>query len=141
MNAKAFLSEIQKIEKQIKNKQAERMQWRDIALNITGRYDGERVTTSGDPHRLANAVINSVDIEREIEGHIVTLYRKRQEIIGVLEQLPLQDYDLLYKIYVNGETLNDMAGERGCSYSNITTLHGMALKKVQRIIDKKVETK
>lgn len=137
MRAKEYLKEIARIEKMIENKKEEMERWRDIALNITGNYAGERVQGSGNQQKMATAVINCVDLQREIEGHIVTLYRKRQEIIGVLEQLPLQDYDLLYKIYVNGETLNDMAGERGCSYSNIATLHGMALKKVQRLIDRK----
>lgn len=137
MRAKDYLKEIARIEKMIENKKEDMERWRDIALNITGNYSGERVQGSGNQQKMATAVINRVDLQREIEGHIVTLYRKRQEIIGVLEQLPLQDYDLLYKIYVNGETLNDMAGERGCSYSNITTLHGMALKKVQRLIDRK----
>lgn len=137
MRAKEYLKEIARIEKMIENKKEDMERWRDIALNITGNYSGERVQGSGNQQKMATAVINRVDLQREIEGHIVSLYRKRQEIIGVLEQLPLQDYDLLYKIYVNGETLNDMAGERGCSYSNITTLHGMALKKVQRLIDKK----
>lgn len=141
MRAKEYLKEIARIEKMIENKKEDMERWRDIALNITGNYSGERVQGSGNQQKMATAVINRVDLQREIEGHIVTLYRKRQEIIAVLEQLPIQDYDLLYKIYVNKKTLNDMADERGCSYSNITTLHGTALKKVQRIIDKKVETK
>lgn len=141
MKAKDFLKEIARIEKLIENKKEERARWKDIALHITGNYEGERVQATGNPQKMAVAVINSVDLQREIEGHIVSLYRKRQDIIAVLEQLPIQDYDLLYKIYVNKKTLNDMADERGCSYSNITTLHGTALKKVQRIIDKKVETK
>lgn len=137
MRAKDYLKEIARIEKLIENKQYDKQRWKDIALNITPGYDGERVQFHGDPQKMATAVINSVDLEREIEADILRLYRKRQDIIAVLEQLPIQDYDLLYKIYVNKKTLNDMADERGCSYSNITTLHGTALKKVQRIIDKK----
>lgn len=136
MRAKDYLKEIARIEKLIENKKEERERWRDIALNITGSYDGERVQSSGNQQKMATAVINQVDLQREIEAHILALYRKRQDIIGVLEQLPIQDYDLLYKIYVKGNTLIDMAEERGCTYSNITTLHGTALKKVQRIIDK-----
>lgn len=136
VNAKAFLNEIRKIEKQIENKQAERMQWRDIALNITGRYDGERVNSSGDPNKMANAVINSVDIEREIDECIVRLYKRRQEIIKVIEQLPINDYDLLYKVYVQGVSFQEIADEKGCTYSNITTLHGMALKRVKKILEK-----
>jgi DNA-directed RNA polymerase specialized sigma subunit len=141
MKAKEYLKEIERIEAIIKNKREERERWRDIALHITGNYEGERVQATGNPQKMAVAAINNVDLEREIEEHILRLGRKKQEIIGVLEQLPLSDYELLYGIYVNKKTLNDMAEERGCSYSNITTLHGTALKKVQRIIDKKVETK
>lgn len=137
MKAKDFLKEIARIEKLIENKKEERERWRDIALNITGSYDGERVQSSGNQQKMATAVINSVDLEREIEADILRLYRKRQEIIGVLEELPLQDYELLYSIYVQKKSFVEVAEERGCTYSNITTNHGTALKKVQRIIDKK----
>lgn len=136
MKAKDFLKEIARIEKLIENKKEERERWRDIALNITGSYDGERVQSSGNQQKMATAVINSVDLEREIEADILRLYRKRQEIIGVLEELPLQDYELLYSIYVQKKSFVEVAEERGCTYSNITTNHGTALKKVQRIIDR-----
>lgn len=136
MKAKDFLKEIARIEKLIENKKEERERWRDIALNITGSYDGERVQSSGNQQKMATAVINSVDLEREIEADILRLYRKRQEIIGVLEELPLQDYELLYSIYVQKKSFVEVAEERGCTYSNITTNHGTALKKVQKIIDR-----
>lgn len=136
MKAKDYLKEIARIEKLIENKKEERERWRDIALNITGSYDGERVQSSGNQQKMATAVINSVDLEREIEADILRLYRKRQEIIGVLEELPLQDYELLYSIYVQKKSFVEVAEERGCTYSNITTNHGTALKKVQKIIDR-----
>ncbi|MBR1979708.1 hypothetical protein [Candidatus Proelusimicrobium excrementi] len=137
MKAKEYLKEIARIEKLIENKQLDKQRWKDIALNITPGYDGERVQSSGNMKKMETAVINSVDLEREIEADILRLYRKRQEIIGVLEELPLQDYELLYSIYVQKKSFVEVAGEKGCTYSNITTNHGTALKKVQRIIDKK----
>lgn len=136
MKAKDYLKEIARIEKLIENKQYDKQRWKDIALNITPGYDGERVQFHGDPQKMATAVINSVDLEREIEADILRLYRKRQEIIGVLEELPLQDYELLYSIYVQKKSFVEVAEERGCTYSNITTNHGTALKKVQKIIDR-----
>ena len=141
MNAKAFLSEIKKIERIIRDKQEEREQWRDMALHITGRYDGERVKGSSDPHKLENAVIHAVDIEREIDESIKKLYKRREEIINVIEQLSLNDYDLLYNVYVKGMSFQELADARGCTYSNISTLHGVALKRVKRILDKQEEIK
>ena len=137
MKAKEYLKEIERIEAIIKNKREERERWRDIALHITGNYEGERVQATGNPQKMAVAAINKVDLEREIEADILRLGRKKQEIIGVLEQLPLSDYELLYGIYVQGKSLQDMADKRVSAYSTITTLHGVALKKVQSIIDKK----
>lgn len=139
MNAKAFLSEIKKIERLMENKKAEKAQWMDLALNITGRYDGERVKSTSDPHKLENAVIRSVDIEREIEECIVKLYRRKAEIIAVIEKLPVHEYDVLHKIYVQGFSLQEVADMKGRTYSMITTMHGMALKKVQKIIDAEEE--
>ena len=151
MNAKAFLNQIKKLDRLIENKQNERERWLMLAVNTTAGAapdTGVRVQSSGSKQRMADAVIRSVDIETEINDTIRKLYDARQQIIGVIEQLPTEEYDLLHKLFV-GEvstdrqghkrfeymSLQDAADRNGKSYSWARTLKGIALQKVQRIID------
>ena len=133
--AKEFLNEIKKLNTLIENKRIEREQWRDIALSVTGRMEGERVQSSGNQQKMETSVINGVEIEREIEESIVRYQRRKQEIIKVIEQFPVIQYDVLHRLYIQGFSLQEVADAKKCTYSNITTIHGQALAGVQRILD------
>lgn len=151
MNAKAFLNQIKKLDRMIENKQNERERWLMLACNTTAGAapdTGVRVQSSGSKQRMADAVIRSVDIEAEISTTIAKLYAARQQIIGVIEQLPTEEYDLLHKLYV-GEVSTDRHGRKRFgymtlqetadrfekSYSWARSLKGIALSRVQKIID------
>lgn len=140
MNAKAFLKRLKKLDCMIKNKREERQHWLEIATNITAGAapeTGVRVQSSGSQQRMADAVDRKIDIGAEIECAIRRLYEERQKIISVIEQLSLDEYDVLYQIYVNDRTHQEVADMKGKSYSWVTTVKGIALKNVQKIIDGK----
>ena len=150
MKAKTFLQQIQKLDYMIRNEREERQQWLDLAMSTTSGgapETGVRVQVSGSQQRMADAVDRSIDIEAEINRKISRLYKARQEIIAVIEQLDVAEYDLLHKMYVGKVvktrsgaefrymTLQDVADVSDKSYSWARSLHGVALQKVQRIID------
>lgn len=151
MNAKAFLNQIKKLDRMIENKQNERERWLMLAMDTSAGAapdTGVRVQSSGSQSRMADAVDRSVDIGAEISSTIAKLYAARQQIIGVIEQLPVEEYDLLHKLYV-GEVSTDKQGRKhfvymtlqeaasafGKSYSWARGTKGTALQKVQKIID------
>ena len=151
MNAEAFLEQIKKLDRMIENKQNERERWLMLAYNTTAGAapeTGVRVQTSGNKQLIADAVNNSLDIEREISASIAKLNEARQQIISVIEQLPVDEYDLLHKLYV-GEVSTDKQGRKhfdymslkeaaarlGKSYSWASGTKGSALQKVKKIID------
>ena len=136
MNAKTFLEQIEKLDTMIENKRAEVQRWKDIANNTAVNMSGERVQSSGNHDMVANAICTYLDIERE---EIDTLLAKRKDIIGVIEQLPPDEYDLLHKVYVQYFTLKEITYMKKRSYSWATTTHEKALNNLQKILNKRSE--
>ena len=106
MTAKDYLKQVEKIETLMRNKTSELKKAEGIGISQT-----------------------------IIQAEIQELYKKRKSIIETIEQLPEAEYDVLYKIYVQGATLYEVASDRAISYSLATTLHGRALKHLDEIIN------
>ena len=137
MNAKEFLRQIKKLDKMIENKLIEVKQLKDLACNISPNLSGERVQSTPNPQRIADAIGKYIDLENEINRNIDELVDAKREVLGVIEQLSATEYDILHKIYVQNLTLYDVADAYDKTYSWVTTIHGRALKNVQRILDKR----
>ena len=105
MTAKEYLKQIKMIDTMLKNKAFEEKQLRELGISA------EQVETE----------------RRELQS-------KRESIIRTIEKLPEAEYDVLHKIYVQYETLYEVAADRGISYSLATTIHGRALKRLDDII-------
>lgn len=150
MEAKEFLEQLKKINRMIENKRVERDQWYAMATSTTAASapdTGVRVQSTGNPQRIAAAVDNYIDIEREIAESTNKLYAERQKIISVIEQLKGPEYDVIHKRYVgilrNGKayylSFDEIADAHGNSKSWATATHGEALKNVQKIIDNRMD--
>lgn len=137
MKAQQYLEQADKLEALIQNKQIEKAQWKDIALSITGRYEGERVQSSGSKQKMSDAVNRMVLIDQEIDSLIDRQIDARLEIIRTIEQLKTTEYDLLHKIYIQHMTFKEVAAAKDKSVSWATTVHGRALQSLQKILDKR----
>ena len=148
LDAKKYLQQVNKLNKLIENKMIEKEQWKSIATsttaggNATVKINGEqvaleRVQSSGNPQKMADAVCKYVEIEKVIDECIDRYINMKAEVIRMIEQLPAVEYDILHKIYIQGKTLEDVADIYGKSYSWITTAHGRAIKGVQDMLDRR----
>ena len=146
MKAKDFLNQLKKLDKLIENKLVERDQWFAMATSTTAASapeTGIRVQSSGSKQQMANAADAYIDIKNEIDSMIDRLLYERKKIIAVIEKLEVTEYDILHKMYVGimdhdrRKYLDfyDIAALYNRSYSWATTMHGIALKHVQQIID------
>ncbi len=136
MEAKEFLKQIYRLDKTIENKIEECEQWKTIAMNITAHSEGERVQSSGNPQKMADAVCRCVDIEREICETVAKLASVQKEVVSVIEQLDdTLQYDILHKRYVQYKSLTEIAIETRYSYQHIVDNHGKAIKKVQNYLN------
>ena len=137
MKAQEYLEQVGKLEAIIQNKMIEKAQWRDIALNITGRYEGERVQSSGNKQKMSDAADRMIEIDREINRVIDEQINTRLEIIKTIEQLKTVEYDLLHKIYIDHMTFKEVAAAKDKSVSWATTVHGRALQSLQRLLNER----
>ena len=96
MEAKEFLKQPERLDLRIKNKLIEKQQWKDIALGITANMDGERVQSSSNTKsKMGDAVIKCVDMEAEIDSLIDELIDKKKNVIQVLENVNIMQYNHL----------------------------------------------
>lgn len=147
-----FLEQLEKLDLMIENKMIEREQWKAIAEGVTaggtsvivldkkGRqqlHNMEKVQASGNPQKMADAVHKMIEIDAEIDLCIDKLIEAKKDVISVIEQLPAAEYDIIHKLYVQHIPLYEVSTMSERSYSSITTLHGRALKNVQRILNER----
>ena len=137
MDAKTYLQQVSKLNKLIENKMIELAQWKSMATSTGALSDGERVQSSGNQQKMAEAVGRYVDIERELDACIDRYIDKKNEVISMIEQLPPVEYDVLHKIYIQDKQLAEVADIYDRAYSWATTVHGRALKMVQDMLDRK----
>lgn len=137
MKAICYLKQLEKLDTIIENKQIERAQWKAIALSVTSHSEGERVQSSGNKQKMADAVDRWIMIEREIDSLIDKLVDTKLEIIQTIEQLKATEYDILHKIYIQRMTFKEVAAAKGKSTSWATTVHGRALQSLQKILDRR----
>ena len=137
MNAKDYLLQIQKLDRLIENKLMEVAHWKAVATGTTVCSEGDRVQSSGSKQRMADAVCRYLNMEDEINADIDRLVDVKQDIIKTIEQLPVKEYDLLHKIYVQGMEMYEAAVEMDKSYRWATSVHGRALANVQKLLDER----
>ena len=126
------MEQIKKLDAIISNKLKDYKRWVGIAEGLGGFSAGERVQTSRNLHQIPEAIGRYIDIEGEIED-----YRKqRADIIATLERLPPLEYDLLYKLYVEGSRPKEIAYHFDRSYEWVMKEKRKALDSLQSIIDK-----
>ena len=137
MNAKDYLLQIQKLDRLIENKLMEVAHWKAVATGVTVCSEGDRVQSSGSKQKMADAVCRYLHMEDEINAAIDRLVDIKQEIIATIELLPIDEYDLLHKIYVQGMEIYEASSEMDKSYRWATSIHGRALVNLQKILNER----
>ena len=136
MDAKTYLSQLKKVDAQIRNKLIEKQQWKDIALGITSNTDGERVQSSGRKSKMADAVDKVVDVEAEIDSLVDKLIDTKKEVIQTIEQLESAlQYDVVHACYIQNLSYQEIADKYGKSYDWVKQAHKRAIRNVQMILD------
>lgn len=134
---KEYLQQVEKLDKLIENKIAEKKQWFELATGTSAQLTPDKVQSSGNQQRLEDAVIKIVDIEREVDEQIDKFVDLKREIISTIEQLKTVEYDFLYKVYIQYKTLEEVAEIYGYQYSWATTTHGRALQSLRRLLEER----
>lgn len=133
--AQLYLERIEGLNDEIENKLAEIRQWNDIALCITTNTEGERVQSSGNQQKMANAMDKVVDCKAEANAKIDELIDYKQEVIRTIKLLNATEYNVLHKRYIQGMTFDEVGAAKRKSKSWATTVHGRALQNLNKILE------
>jgi len=133
--AQLYLERIEGLNDDIENKLAEIRQWNDIALCITTNAEGERVQSSGNPQKMANAMDKVVDCKREANEMIDALIDYKQEVINTIKLLNATESNVLHKRYIQGMTYDEIGASKRKTKSWATTVHGRALQNLNKILE------
>ena len=134
MDTREYLNQIQRFDKIIHNKHEELTQLESLATGLSSFSYGERVQTSGKQDKVGDLVAKIVDLQIEITDLTNEYVDKRTEVIHTIDSVtnPVL-YDILFKKYVKGESLDVIADGIGYSYQRTKELHLSAIATVKEI--------
>ena len=132
MTAEEYLEQIKKLDAIISNKMKDYEDKVGVAIGLGDFSVSERVKSSPNLHRNADNIIEYISIEEEIKK----LQIKRKGIIETLQQLPCDEYKILYAIYVDGCRVKELPSVFKMSNAWVKWKKRQALDHVQILIDK-----
>ncbi len=135
MNNEEYLSMIEKLNLLINNKMMEREELFTIATKTTQENDGMPHAT-GTSDKVGNGSVKLLEKEAEIDRVIDLFYDLKQEIIGQIQKLPAEEYDVLHKSFVQGISLADIATEKNKHTDTIKKIRRSGIRNV-RILESK----
>ena len=125
-----YLERIKKIDEMIRNKKEDHQRWVEIAEGLGGFSVGDKVQSSRNLRQIPDAIGRYIDIEQEIND----LEQERQRIIKTIEKLPIDEYKILYGIYVKDSTMKDLVYSLGMSYSWVKQKKKEGLERIQSFL-------
>jgi hypothetical protein len=133
--AKEYLSQIEVLQAKIEQKRQRAKEYRELALTSGGfDYSKERVQTSNHGGQIENPVIRYISLEQEISEDVLNLQQIKDKITREIHNINNADFiKMLYKRYVECESLWSIAKDMGYSYDRIRHIHGEALKEFEKI--------
>ena len=134
MTTKAYLSQIERLDKMIQNKLSEIYQLKAMACSVGVSNEGERVQRTGEKDKMGTAVARIVDLENETDRLVDKFVTKRKKIIEQIDSIEDVDYyHVLSMRYVSRNTFETIAESTNWSIRKVFSLHGKALLEFERL--------
>ena len=133
MNAEEYLDRVKKLDAMIRNKMRDHERWVEIADGLGGASTGDRVQSYRNIHKGSDAIGNYIDIEKDI----LKLKQERESIIKTIESLPLDEYKVIYGIYVAGQSPKEIAYNERKSYEWVKKHRASGIDMIQAILDER----
>lgn len=130
MSNEEYLGMIEKLNLLISNKILEKEELFTIATKTTQDNDGMPHAT-GTSDKVGNSTVKIVEKEAEIDRVIDLFYDLKQEIIGQIQKLPAEEYDVLHKSFVQGIALSTIAEEKNKHVDTIKSVRRKGIANVR----------
>ena len=134
LTAKQYLDQLRVIDTKI-NQKMEELADLMTAATSTGAidYSKDRVQTSPQ-NAQENRICKYVDLDAEINREIDEFVDIKHRVTKEIQELNVDYYiNILFKVYVQYNTVKDAANEIGLSYQYVRDLHKKALKAFEEL--------
>ena len=121
---------IEKLNLLINNKILEKEELFTIATKTTQDNDGMPHAT-GTSDKVGNGTVKLLEKEAEIDRVIDLFYDLKTEIIGQIQKLSADEYDVLYKSFAQGMSLADIATEKNKHIDTIKKIRRSGIRNVR----------
>lgn len=130
MTAREYLSEVQRLQTIIEQKQERIKEIRESVSTVRAvRFDLEKVQGGRQTDKIGEAVAKIVDLEKEVENDIVSLMYRQHEITNQIHRVDNLNYmKILFKRYIEGKDFQTVTNEIPLTYEYVLNMHGKALK-------------
>ena len=135
MTAEEYLGQIEYCECRISNIISEIQRLETMAVNISPHLSEIKVSSTPNPHRAQEVWDRLIDARSELFEEVENLIAIKREIVQMLEQLPHQEYYVLYRIYVLMESAQAIADGEHYSRQSIYRYKRSGLAKLQKMLD------
>lgn len=129
MEVREYLWQLKNIDKRISDKMEEAQRWRDIAENVTSKLNKDKVQTSPKPDKMADAITNAIQYEKESQELARKLAEFKNKVSLMIDDIDdIRYYELLKKFFIF-----DM------KYADIQSALDRSYRHVRRELDKAIE--
>lgn len=137
MNVQEWLEEVKKLDELINAKLAERQRLIEIATDISPKMpDGMPHSNTGMvSQKMSDAVINLIDLEKQIDNLIDRYVDYKRQVVETLERLPEKQYGVLHRHYIRGMTWESVAEDMGYSVMQVWRIKKKAFKSLESVIE------
>ena len=118
MNNEEYLGMIEKLNLLINNKILEKEELFTITTKTTQANDG-MPHASSISDKVGNGAVKLVQMAHDIDATIDLFCDLKQEIIGQMQKLPADEYNILYQSFVQGVALGCISDDLGMSLSQV----------------------
>ena len=117
------------IERRLKQIEAEKETISRLNAFISDMPKGNRKIYDQEAENL----VKLEDSFRELTEKVIKIRKEQKEVTDAIEKLDFPYKNILFRVYINGETLVDVASGMHYSYGDICRKHGTALKKFDEL--------
>lgn len=133
--AQEFLLQARRCETDIHNLLAKKARLESLRENTTTTWGTERVSGSMNNDKLCDTTAKIMELDQEYDAAIEKLKEKIKEIDDVIHQVTNQKYyEVLSRVYIRYETLEQAACSMHLGYRHVTRIHGRALQTVEALL-------
>lgn len=134
--AKAYLSQLYRLDKLIDNKLLELSELKEMSTSISAiAYDDIKVQTACAKDSIANTITKIISLKQDINSDIDKLISIKKEVIETIDKVNDNNLKCLLQYrYLQFKTWEEIAVDMGFSYQWIHKLHSKALIEIESLI-------